>query len=135
MPEPVVLPVPEHLLAVYAVATELPPGEGGELGSLDAHVTVESYPAESAPLPPVGLLRAMGTTSEVADKIARAATITMVQATNDASDYARAQLAWQVRQAAPDETAPEVAEWIARVQEDFAPQRVLFAHDLAVWEP
>ncbi|MEP6526028.1 MAG: hypothetical protein ABJA86_02600 [Nocardioidaceae bacterium] len=85
MPEPVVLPVPEHLLAVYAVATELPPGEDSELGSLDAHVSVESYPAESAPLPPVGLLRAMGTTSEVADKIARAATITMVQATSDAS--------------------------------------------------
>jgi hypothetical protein len=86
MLEPVVLPVPEHLLAVYAVATELPPDSGGsELGSLDAHVTVESFPADRAPLPPVGLLRAMGTTSEVADKIAGAANITMVQATSDAS--------------------------------------------------
>jgi N-acyl homoserine lactone hydrolase len=57
------------------------------------------------------------------------------QATNDASEYARAQLAWQVRKAAPQETAPEVAQWVARVQEEFAPRKVLFAHDLAVWEP
>jgi N-acyl homoserine lactone hydrolase len=57
------------------------------------------------------------------------------QATNDASEYARAQLAWQVGAARSDETAPEVAEWVARVQEAFSPRRVLFAHDLAVWEP
>lgn len=57
------------------------------------------------------------------------------QATNDASDYARAQLAWQVRNQDPDEPAPEVAAWVARVQQEFAPHRVLFAHDLAVWEP
>jgi hypothetical protein len=85
VPEPVVLPVPEHLLAVYAVATELPPEHIGELGSLDAHVTVESFPAERAPLPPVGLLRAMGTSSELVNKIATADTVTMVQATSDAS--------------------------------------------------
>jgi N-acyl homoserine lactone hydrolase len=57
------------------------------------------------------------------------------QATNDASEYARAQLAWQVRQGGTEEEAPEVADWVARVQEAFAPRRVLFAHDLAVWEP
>jgi N-acyl homoserine lactone hydrolase len=57
------------------------------------------------------------------------------QATNDASEYARAQLAWQVRKADTEEPAPEVAEWVARVQEAFTPRRVLFAHDLAVWEP
>jgi N-acyl homoserine lactone hydrolase len=57
------------------------------------------------------------------------------QATNDASEYARAQLAWQVRTRAPDEPAPEVAGWVARVQEEFGPTRVYFAHDLAVWEP
>jgi hypothetical protein len=84
--EPVVLPVPEHLLAVYAVATQLPPDPGdSDLGSLDAFVTVESYPAKRAPVPPVGLLRAMGTDSEVTDKIAGSATITMVQATSDSS--------------------------------------------------
>jgi N-acyl homoserine lactone hydrolase len=57
------------------------------------------------------------------------------QATNDASEYARAQLAWQVRHGGTDEDAPEVAGWVARVQEEFDPSRVLFAHDLAVWEP
>jgi glyoxylase-like metal-dependent hydrolase (beta-lactamase superfamily II) len=56
------------------------------------------------------------------------------QATNDASEYARAQFAWQVRQAGTEETAPEVTEWITRVQEEFAPRTVWFAHDLAVWE-
>jgi N-acyl homoserine lactone hydrolase len=57
------------------------------------------------------------------------------QATNDASDYARAQLAWQIRKADPEETGPEITEWVARVQEELAPRRVMFAHDLAVWEP
>jgi glyoxylase-like metal-dependent hydrolase (beta-lactamase superfamily II) len=57
------------------------------------------------------------------------------QATNDASEYSRAQFAWQVRRATPDEATPQVAEWIARVQEQISPRRVYFAHDLAVWEP
>jgi glyoxylase-like metal-dependent hydrolase (beta-lactamase superfamily II) len=57
------------------------------------------------------------------------------QATNDASEYARAQFAWQVRQSDPDEAAPDVAGWVDRVQEEVSPRRVLFAHDLAVWEP
>jgi N-acyl homoserine lactone hydrolase len=57
------------------------------------------------------------------------------QATNDASEYARAQLAWRIRKATPDEPAPEVAAWVARVQEEIDPIRVYFAHDVAVWEP
>jgi N-acyl homoserine lactone hydrolase len=55
------------------------------------------------------------------------------QAMNDASEYARAQLAWQVR-TGRSEDAPEPPEWLARVQE-LGPRRVLFAHDLAMWEP
>ncbi|MGH2555624.1 MAG: N-acyl homoserine lactonase family protein [Actinomycetota bacterium] len=55
------------------------------------------------------------------------------QATNDASEYARAQLAWQVRRSG-SEDAPEPPEWIARIHE-LEPRRVFFAHDLAVWEP
>ena len=55
------------------------------------------------------------------------------QAMNDASEYARAQLAWQVRRSG-SEDAPEPPDWLARVQE-LEPSRVLFAHDLAVWEP
>ena len=56
------------------------------------------------------------------------------QAMNDASEYGRAQLAWRVRHERPEEGAPEVADWIARVQE-LEPRRVYFAHDPAVWEP
>lgn len=55
------------------------------------------------------------------------------QAMNDASEYARAQLAWQVRRSGLED-APEPPEWIARIQE-LEPRRVFFAHDLAVWEP
>lgn len=56
------------------------------------------------------------------------------QAMNDASEYGRAQLAWGVRRESPGEGAPEVADWIARVQE-LGPRLVYFAHDPAVWEP
>jgi N-acyl homoserine lactone hydrolase len=55
------------------------------------------------------------------------------QAMNDASEYGRAQLAWRVRQEGTDD-APEVADWIARVQE-LGPRWVFFAHDPAVWQP
>lgn len=86
MSEPVVLPVPELLLAVYAVATQVPPfPRGSEPDSRDAHVMVETHPADRAPMPPIALLRAMGTAQPVADKIANASSITMVQATKDAS--------------------------------------------------
>ena len=57
------------------------------------------------------------------------------QATNDASEYARAQLAWSIRNDSEEEAAPEVAAWVARVQEEIDPIRVYFAHDVAVWEP
>jgi N-acyl homoserine lactone hydrolase len=57
------------------------------------------------------------------------------QATNDASDYSRAQLAWRIRHDANGETAPDVLDWVERVQEEIDPVRVYFAHDVAVWEP
>jgi N-acyl homoserine lactone hydrolase len=53
------------------------------------------------------------------------------QAFNDASDYARALLAWRLdREGRPH---PEYAPWVARLQE-LDPWRVTFAHDLAIWE-
>jgi N-acyl homoserine lactone hydrolase len=55
------------------------------------------------------------------------------QAMNDASDYGRAQLAWRLRRR-ETEDVPEFPDWIEGIQE-LAPRRVLFAHDLAVWEP
>lgn len=55
------------------------------------------------------------------------------QAVNDAAEYTRAHLAWQVATTSSD-IAPPQPEWVARFAE-LGPRRVFFAHDLAVWEP
>jgi N-acyl homoserine lactone hydrolase len=54
------------------------------------------------------------------------------QAFNAASQYARAQYAWQLQRAGSDEEV-SYPDWVRRVQE-LDPVRVLFAHDVAVWE-
>jgi N-acyl homoserine lactone hydrolase len=56
------------------------------------------------------------------------------QAVNTASDFARAQYAWQLRQAGSDEDLPDLPDWMSAVQ-DLDVRRVLFAHDLLSWEP
>ena len=53
------------------------------------------------------------------------------QAFNHATDYGVAQYSWQL--ASSGAPAPEHPAWIGRF-EAFDPVRVLFAHDLAVWE-
>jgi N-acyl homoserine lactone hydrolase len=53
------------------------------------------------------------------------------QAVNGATDYARAQFAWELRRHGSDETV-SVPAWIERLQE-FDPVLVLFAHDHATW--
>ena len=53
------------------------------------------------------------------------------QAMSDASEYARARFAWQLDQAGHEHTP--YPHWVARFA-SFDPWRVLFAHDLAVWE-
>jgi N-acyl homoserine lactone hydrolase len=55
------------------------------------------------------------------------------QASNDASEFTRLRLAWEISQAG-GEPVPDVPEWVRRVQ-DLDPRRILFSHDLAVWEP
>jgi N-acyl homoserine lactone hydrolase len=55
------------------------------------------------------------------------------QAFNEASAFAKAQYAWTLRAAGAQESLPAIPEWIERIQE-FDPQRVVFAHDLAVWD-
>jgi glyoxylase-like metal-dependent hydrolase (beta-lactamase superfamily II) len=55
------------------------------------------------------------------------------QAYNEASAFAHAHYAWALRAAGSDEELPGTPEWIGRLQE-FDPWRVVFAHDLAVWE-
>jgi N-acyl homoserine lactone hydrolase len=54
------------------------------------------------------------------------------QAFNFASDFARAQYSWHL-EAEGEAGGPMYPDWIRRVQE-FDPQRVLFAHDVAIWE-
>ncbi len=54
------------------------------------------------------------------------------QAFNTATQYAAAHLAWRLEHDGSEDRVP-YPEWIARVQE-FDPQRVMFAHDLAVWD-
>jgi N-acyl homoserine lactone hydrolase len=54
------------------------------------------------------------------------------QAFNATSEYARAQFAWQLEATESSDRAP-FPDWIHRFQE-FDPWRVLFAHDVAVWE-
>jgi len=54
------------------------------------------------------------------------------QAFNEASEYARAQFALELEAGGTAQHAP-YPDWIARFAE-FDPVRVLFAHDLALWE-
>lgn len=53
------------------------------------------------------------------------------QAMNDASDYARARYAWQLEQAGRPH--PPYPAWVDRFAR-YDPWRVLFAHDVAIWE-
>jgi N-acyl homoserine lactone hydrolase len=54
------------------------------------------------------------------------------QALNEASHFARARFAWELETTGVGGNAP-YPQWIRRLQE-YDPVRVLFAHDLAVWE-
>ena len=58
MPDTIVIPVPERLLAVYAVVTPDPPADT-TLHSGQG-LAIDVVPVEAAPLPPSPLLRAMG---------------------------------------------------------------------------
>ena len=56
------------------------------------------------------------------------------QAFNDASDYGRAHYEWHLRKQGAPSGEVEVYNWVGTIQERYDPRRVLFAHDLAVWE-
>jgi hypothetical protein len=58
VPDTIVIPVPERLLAVYAVATEESVDESASHSG--GGVAVDVVPLDVAPLPPASLLRAMG---------------------------------------------------------------------------
>lgn len=58
MPDTIVIPVPERLLAIYAVVTPDPPAEAAQHSGQGLAIDVVTV--EEAPLPPSPLLRAMG---------------------------------------------------------------------------
>lgn len=58
MADTIVIPVPERLLAVYAVVTSDPPGDTTVHSAQG--LAIDVLPVEEAPLPPSPLLRAMG---------------------------------------------------------------------------
>ncbi len=55
------------------------------------------------------------------------------QAFNDASEYARAAFASELT-ASGDRVEVEIPPWMRTLREEIDPVRVVFAHDLAVWE-
>jgi N-acyl homoserine lactone hydrolase len=56
------------------------------------------------------------------------------QAHDQATSYAADQLAWRARREGVSDPLPDHPAWIDRLME-FDPRRVVFAHDLSVWEP
>jgi len=58
VPDTIVIPVPERLLAVYAVVTPDPPADTAVHSGQG--LAIDVVPVEAAPLPPSPLLRAMG---------------------------------------------------------------------------
>jgi hypothetical protein len=80
--EPVVLPVPEILLAVYAVATPAEPDPATFPAAGGApEVVIETLPTSQAPLPSSRLLRALGTPEPDLLRIGAAQAVTVVRAT------------------------------------------------------
>jgi glyoxylase-like metal-dependent hydrolase (beta-lactamase superfamily II) len=55
------------------------------------------------------------------------------QAFNEASAFSHARYAWELRASGTQEPLPSIPDWIERIQA-FDPRRVVFAHDLAVWD-
>lgn len=75
--ETVVLPIPERLLAVYAVATGRPVDSSATRSS--GGVAIDVVPVDAAPLPPAALLRAMGASTEALAKLGSATEAVLVR--------------------------------------------------------
>ena len=87
MADSVVLPVPDQLLAMYAVATSGSPDQESvrDLVRTDVGLTVEVVPVADAPMPPLPLLRAMGSPAADLAAVDEADSVAIVQALGDAS--------------------------------------------------
>lgn len=73
----VVLPIPERLLAVYAVATREPVDSTATRSS--GGVAIDVVPVDAAPLPAAALLRAMGASTEALAKLGSATEAVLVR--------------------------------------------------------
>ncbi|HET7328790.1 MAG TPA: hypothetical protein VFJ14_16065 [Nocardioidaceae bacterium] len=77
MSDTIVIPVPERLLAVYAVATAEPVDSSALRSS--GGVAVDVVPVDAAPLPAAALLRAMGASTEALAKLGSATEAALVR--------------------------------------------------------
>lgn len=77
MPDTIVIPLPERLLAVYAVATAQPVDSSALRSS--GGVAVDVVPIDAAPLPAAALLRAMGADTETLARLGSATEAALVR--------------------------------------------------------
>lgn len=94
----------------------------------------ELIAGEAEPLPGVTVVPSPGHTDghqSLVVETAEGRVVLAGQAFNHATDYGFARYAWQLAGEGGD--APPFPDWVARF-ESFDPVRVLFAHDLAIWE-
>jgi N-acyl homoserine lactone hydrolase len=99
--------------------------------------TYEQLDGEAELFSEVWVLPTPGHTDGHQSLVVRCADGTVVlagQAHHLASDYAADQLAWRARCEAAYHPSPPYPAWIDRLQQ-FDPARIMFAHDLSVWEP
>jgi len=102
--------------------------EGARYEELDGEVEL---------FPDVWVIPTPGHTDGHQSLVVRCADGTVVlagQAHDTATDYTADHLAGRARADGAPPPLPAPSAWLARLQE-FDPARVLFAHDMAVWEP
>jgi N-acyl homoserine lactone hydrolase len=100
-------------------------------------VTYEELDGETEILPGVHVLATPGHTAghqSLAVECADGTVVLAGQAHDYASDHTAAALARQARLDGVAEPLPDYPRWMDRIAA-LDPRRVLFAHDLAVWEP
>jgi len=122
----IVIPLPERLLAVYAVATAEPVDESATRSS--GGVAVDVVPVDAAPLPPAALLRAMGASTEALAKLGSATEAALVRSVgspgmppgSELTAYATAQTLADVYDGVLIDTViPRVVESPRAVGDDF----------------
>lgn len=124
--ETVVIPIPERLLAVYAVATREPVDSAATRSS--GGVAIDVMPVDAAPLPPAALLRAMGASTEALATLGSADEAALVRSVggpgmppaNEVAAYAAAQTLADVYDGVLIDTViPRIVETPRGIGDDF----------------